>query len=124
MSKDSPRNPELLSEIFKLGYALPFPASEPDNPASLHPELSGHFNVNMRSLEDMGANLGDDSGQMCAYMAGVFTRLAVVSTVTFVAAVGAVQGMNYLMDKDHKNPETPTATAPATPAPVPQLTRK
>jgi len=123
-SGSSQANPELLSKIFEIGYALPFPTSHHDHPSSLHPELSGHFNMNMKSLEEIGADLSNDSGQMCAYLAGTFMRLAVVGTTTLVLLAGVGQAVGYLTGDDHKKPESPTATAPATSASAPHLTRK
>lgn len=124
MSKDLQTNPELLSKIFKLGYNLPFPTHHPEQPVALHPELSGHFNTNMKSLEEIGADLSKDSGQLCAYMAGAFTRLAVVGTVSFGLVVATVQGVNYFAGDDHQKSESPTVTAPAPPALAPNLSRK
>lgn len=123
-SGSSQANPELLSKIFEIGYALPFPTSYHDHLSSLHPELSGHFNMNMKSLEEIGADLSNDSGQMCAYLAGTFMRLVVKGTTTLVLLAGVGQGMNYFMEKEHKKPESPTVTAPATSASAPHLTRK
>lgn len=124
MSKAAQTNPELLSKIFELGYNLPFPTSHADCPVPLHPELSGHFNMNMQSLDAIGADLSSDSGQMCAYLAGAFTRLAAVGTVSFGLIVATVQGANYFMDDNHQNLKPATVTAPVLPASAPDLSRK